>query len=230
MIVSFVPKYSTTQQLNNSTTQQLMKCSAVLGGTGKAGTYLVESLLSEGYTVKALARTPSKLPEHSRLIKVQGDATDAAAIQNLLDGCDAVISTLGPSRDKPDTCSVAVKHLIEAMHEKGISRYLEVAGLAINTPEDKKGFRTRLIVGILTSLVPAIINDRQKGYALLLQSNLVWSIVRCPMIRLTGSEGPVRVNLQDSPGNHISATDLADFLIQQLNDTTYAEKAPFIAN
>jgi putative NADH-flavin reductase len=203
---------------------------AVLGGTGKAGTYLVEKLLSEGYTVKALARIPSKLPEHDRLIKVQGDATDAAAIRTLLEDCDAVISTLGPSKSTPDTCSIAVKHLVEAMQEKGISRYLEVAGLAINTPDDRKGFRTRLIVAILKSFFPAVINDRQKGYELLLQSKLDWTIVRCPMIRLTGTEGTVRTDLLDSPGNHISATDLAGFLIQQLNDLTYAGKAPFIAN
>ncbi len=207
-----------------------MNTLAVLGGTGKAGAYLVEKLLSEGYTVKALARTPSKLPENDRLIKVQGDATDAAAIRTLLQDCDAVISTLGPSRDKPDTCSLAVSHLVEAMQEKGISRYIEVAGLAIHTPDDRKGFRTRLIVGILKSLFPAVINDRQKGYELLLQSKLEWTIVRCPMIRLTGSNGPVRIDLHDSPGNHISATDLAGFLVQQLTDRTYAGKAPFIAN
>lgn len=203
---------------------------AVLGATGKAGTYLVERLLSEGYTVKALARTPSKLPEHDRLIKVQGDATDEAAIRTLLEDCDAVISTLGPSRDKPDTCSLAVTHLVEAMQEKGISRYIEVAGLAINTPDDRKGFRTRLIVGILKTFFPAVINDRQKGYELLQQSKLEWTIVRCPMIRLTGPAGPVRIDLRDSPGNHVSATDLAGFLIQQLNDRTYTGKAPFISN
>jgi hypothetical protein len=73
-------------------------------------------------------------------------------------------------------------------------------------------------------------NDRQKDYELLKNSNIRWTIVRCPMIKLTDLSAHVKTSLKDRPGNHISATDLARFLIDQLNDETFICKAPFIAN
>ncbi len=76
----------------------------------------------------------------------------------------------------------------------------------------------------------AIIADRQKDYELLTHSTIQWTVVRCPMIKLTDRTGNVKTSLTDSPGNHISATDLARFLIDQLNNGTFICKAPFISN
>jgi hypothetical protein len=50
------------------------------------------------------------------------------------------------------------------------------------------------------------------------------------MIKLTDLSRNVKTNLKDSPGNTISATDLARFLIDQLNNEMFVCKAPFIAN
>jgi len=204
---------------------------AVLGGTGKAGRYLIKQLLKQGFAVKTLARNPEKIEPSGPLIKViKGNSRDYNSIHALLTGCDAVISTLGPSRSEPDTCSVTIVHVIRAMHELKILRYIEVAGLAIDTPGDKKGFQTRLIVNILKLMLPTVIGDRQKCYLMLEASNINWTIVRCPMIKLTGSTGPVKTSLADSPGRKISSTDLALFLIDQLTAEKFLRKAPFVAN
>jgi putative NADH-flavin reductase len=204
---------------------------AIIGGTGKAGKYLVSELVKQGFTIKVLSRNPEKITQVSQLIEVvQGNARDYASIRTLITGCDAVISTLGPSRSEPDTCSVAVEHIIKAMQELKIKRYVELAGLAIDTPDDKKGFQTRLIVGILKRFFPAVINDRQKGYDLLSASNLDWTIVRSSMIELTDAKRTLKTSLADSPGRKISAADLAIFLINQLSDEQYVRKCPFVAS
>jgi putative NADH-flavin reductase len=204
---------------------------AVIGGTGKAGKYLVSELVKQGFPIKVLSRNPEKITQESHLIEViQGNARDYASIRSLLSGCDAVISTLGPSRSEPDTCSVAIGHIIKAMQELKIKRYIELAGLAIDTPDDKKGFQTRLIVGILKRFFPAMINDRQKGYDLLSASNLNWTIVRSSMIELTDTKRTLKTSLADSPGRKISAADLALFLVSQLNDDQYIGKCPFVAS
>jgi putative NADH-flavin reductase len=204
---------------------------AVLGGTGKAGKYLIRELIRQGYLVKALARDPRKIEQSEPSVEViQGNAREYESILNLLSGCDAVISTLGPSSNEPDTCSIAAGHIIKAMKAQNIRRFIEVAGLAINTPEDKKGLLTRALVAMMRWFAASVIDDRQKDYELLKNSNIQWTIVRCPMIKLTDLSRKIKVSLTDRPGNQISAADLARFLINQLSDEKYVCKAPFISN
>jgi len=204
---------------------------AVLGGTGKAGKYLIKELIRQGYHIKALARDPGKLKQSGPSLEViTGNAREYQSILNLLSECDAVISTLGPSGNEPDTCSMAAGHIIKAMQALNIRRLIEVAGLGIDTPEDKKGIFTRILVAIMRWFASSVINDRQKDYELLKNSNIQWTIVRCPMIKLTDLNRKIKTSLEDSPGNQISATDLARFLIDQLKSEMFICKAPFISN
>ncbi|HJZ40526.1 MAG TPA: NAD(P)H-binding protein [Bacteroidales bacterium] len=208
-----------------------LKKIAVLGGTGKAGRFLTELLISREYQVKLLARDPGKVNLSDPLIEiVTGNAKNYESVFTLLQGCDAVINTLGPSRHEPDTCSIATGHVIKAMQTLHRKRYIELAGLAIDTPEDNKGLFTRLVVGFMRFFFPAIINDRQKGYRLLMESNLDWTIVRSSMIELTDSRRTIKTSLEDSPGRKVSSTTLALFMIDHLTDTRYIRKCPFVAS
>lgn len=48
---------------------------AVIGGTGKAGKYLVKELINQGYSIKVLLRNPDKLDLERHLMeKSEGDA------------------------------------------------------------------------------------------------------------------------------------------------------------
>jgi putative NADH-flavin reductase len=204
---------------------------AVLGSTGKAGKYLVDKLLEQGYSVKALVRDPGKLSGRNPQVEiVRGNARNYDAVFELLQGCDAVISTLGPSKLEPDTCSMAVGHIIKAMQALKIKRYIELAGLAIDTPEDKKGILTKTVVGLIKLFFREAMNDRQSAYRLLVASDLHWTIVRSSMIELTDSRRGIITSLEDSPGRKVSSTDLALFLIDQLNDDLFVRKCPFVAS
>jgi putative NADH-flavin reductase len=204
---------------------------ALIGGTGKAGNFLIDQLIKQGYQIKALARNPEKLRQTSLLVeKIKGDARKYESVFSLLQGCDAVISTIGPSKNEPDTCSIVTGHVIHAMQTLNMKRYIELAGLAIDTPSDKKGFMTKLLVRIMKSIVPAKIADRQKGYRLLSESNLDWTLVRSSMIEQTDKKRTVKTSLLDSTGRKVSSTDLALFLINQLLDDQFIRKAPFISS
>ena len=64
---------------------------AVFGATGRTGKPLVEQALNAGYEVTAFVRDPSKLAtKHERLTVVQGDATDAVAVERVVHVADAV--------------------------------------------------------------------------------------------------------------------------------------------
>ena len=50
------------------------------------------------------------------------------------------------------------------------------------------------------------------------------------MYEQTDKRNQINVSLEDCPGDKISATDLADFLIEQLSDDRFVRKSPFIAS
>ncbi len=203
---------------------------AVLGGTGKAGKYLVEELLHRNLPVRMLVRNPSKVHLQDPLLEIiEGNARSYNSLRTLLTDCDGILSTLGPSKNEADTCSLATAHIIKIMHEMHVSRYVVVAGLGITTRTDRKSLRTRSIVRILKFFAGKAIADRQKEYALLQNSGLEWTVVRCPLIKLTAGAGQLKTSLEDSPGSSVAAGDLARFLSDQINDKTYVRKAPFIS-
>jgi uncharacterized protein YbjT (DUF2867 family) len=59
----------------------------VTGATGYVGGRLVERLLAEGRTVRALARDPSRVDPRAGLEAVRGDLLGGAGVRAALDGC-----------------------------------------------------------------------------------------------------------------------------------------------
>jgi putative NADH-flavin reductase len=204
---------------------------AVLGGTGKAGKFVVDELVKQGYPVKVLVRTPQNTVNNDPLIEVvTGNAKNYATIQRLLSGCHAVISTIGPSKSEATINSIAVTHLIKVMRNLRIKRYIEVAGWGIQAENDKKGLKTRLVGWIIRKVVPARAKARQNVYEMLRASNLDWTLVRSATIELTQAHRKLYVELADAPGNRVSAADLAEFVVNQLKDDQYVGKCPFVAS
>ena len=92
---------------------------AVIGGSGKAGKYLVKQLIHQGFSLKALHRFPEKFPIKSPLIEVvKGDVRDDEAVHSLVKGCQAVISTLGQPRGEPPIFSEVIEQLTEEAYIK----------------------------------------------------------------------------------------------------------------
>jgi putative NADH-flavin reductase len=206
---------------------------AVIGGTGKAGKYLVEQLLSQGYQCKLLIRNPEHLSGISLLAEVvHGDARDYHAIRMLVDGCNAVISTLGlglpPS--EPTIFSRSTVNVIKSMIECNVGRYIVVTGLNVDTPLDKKSQFTAQATDWMKASFPVSTADKQEEYRVLSESDIDYTLVRVPVIKQTELNNEITVSLQDCPGTEISATALAHFLVAQLQDNRYFRKAPFIAN
>ena len=72
--------------------------------------------------------------------------------------------------------------------------------------------------------------NRLKVYIALLESPLDWTLVRVPMIEFTEAGANLTVNCEDCLGTKISASAIADFLIQQLSDNQFYRQAPFISS
>src|SRR5688572_7058195 len=91
---------------------------AILGGGGRTGRFLVSKLIHQGYSLKLLLRNPENFDLHDPLIKiVTGNATNPESIHQLLQGCDAVISTVGQRKDEPLVASTATINILHTMNE-----------------------------------------------------------------------------------------------------------------
>jgi putative NADH-flavin reductase len=205
---------------------------AVIGGTGKSGAYLVRRLLELEMPIKLLVRNPEKHCFTNPLVEVvRGDARDYHSVLNLIDGCEAIISTLGQPKGEPPVFKDASKNIVNAMLKYKLKRYIVVTGLNVDTRFDKKDEKTSYATQWMYENFPETTKNRQEEYAYLTtQVGLAWTLVRLPMIFQTNEKFRVGVNLKNCDGHKISATDLADFLIGQLDDESYIQKCPFLFN
>jgi len=95
---------------------------AVLGASGRAGSEITKELAARGHTVTAIARKPEAIPTATGVTPVAGDASDAAALADLIKGSDAVISALH--------FDVPAATILGALKTAGVPRLLVTGGAA----------------------------------------------------------------------------------------------------
>ena len=96
---------------------------AVVGGTGRAGSQIVEELARRGHQVTALARHPEKASKAAGVTAQAADIHDGKALAEALKGHDVVVSALKFS-DAP------AAEVIGVVKASGVPRYLVVGGAA----------------------------------------------------------------------------------------------------
>lgn len=100
---------------------------ALIGASGNVGSRILQELVSRNHQVTAIVRDPSKVPAEAGVTAavkaVHGDVADPAGLAKLLEGHDAVISSVRFRDTDPAA-------LIGAVRASGVKRYLVVGGAA----------------------------------------------------------------------------------------------------
>jgi putative NADH-flavin reductase len=208
---------------------------ALLGATGMVGGYILDQALSQGYTIRALARTPEKLDRFKhRITIVEGDARDAAVLRRLLQGSNVVISALGPVRADGDAAAsvstVVSGHLARIMPELGLSRYIVVSGGAVNMPGDNRNLLGWSIRKLALLAYYRTVLDKEAEYALLAASELDWTLVRCPLIAAEPYRRAPLASLASPPAFHLRAGELASFVLEQVHSSDFIRQGPFLGS
>ncbi len=201
----------------------------VVGASQGTGALCVKSALAKGHSVSAFSRTPARLDvTHPLLTKVAGDFHDAASVRNAMIGHDAVVicaspNSLGVIKEKPDYFSRGTKHCIDAMKEHGVKRLvvLTAHGVGDSKPAASWFQRTFLIGGLLKGFFL----DHEVQERLTQESGLGFVIAR-PM-RLTNGKAKgkyVRTTELIRMPSTISRADLADFMVEACESTTWVGK------
>lgn len=116
---------------------------ALFGGTGFVGGYLVDALLSAGHSPVLLVRAGSedKVRQANAVRIVSGDLTDLRAVEDVLEGADAVIYNVGILREFPRK-GITFERLqyrgavrvIEAARRAGVSRLILMSANGVRKP------------------------------------------------------------------------------------------------
>lgn len=200
----------------------------IFGASGRTGQELVKQALSEGHIVTAFVRTPGKLNvSHERLRIIEGNVSEYKAVENAMQNQDAVLSTLGVSKQlKTDPLVIeGISNIIKAMELFGIRRFIYLSFLAVGKGRNDAGF---IIKNIISRIVKEEIEDHTKKEILINSSSLDYTIVQPPKLTNGKKKNQYRsgeIIKANSILPSMSRADVADFMIKQLNDKTYFKKS-----
>ncbi len=97
---------------------------ALIGGTGFVGSYIIDELIKHNMTPRLLVRngSQSKLLQQEKCELVFGEVDDKTAVMETLQGCSSVIYNIGIIREFP-----ANGITYESLHYLGAKRCIDAA-------------------------------------------------------------------------------------------------------
>jgi putative NADH-flavin reductase len=188
--------------------------------------------VKRGYQVTALVRTPQKpggLGSRARVVR--GDALDTNAVETAIVGQDAVIYVLGAGNVRRTTLfSDSTRVLLAAMNRHSVRRLLCVTGVGAGETKGHGGFLyDRIVYPFFTKGIYA---DKDQQESLIRKSHTEWTIVRPAPFRNDRPPGPLRtvVDVANLTLRRISRLEVAQFLVNELEQNRYLRKCVFIGH
>jgi putative NADH-flavin reductase len=209
----------------------------IFGATGFSGKAILKETLSQQHQVTVLVRNKSSILVQDKNLKiVEGNVLDKHTVADVLKNSDAVIQCLGvggKGNGKLTTfISVATKIIVEEMEKQQIKRLIAMSNVgAGNSVSFQPWIFTKIILPSFMKWLQVIIDDKNRMEPIIMNSELDWTIVRCPNIVDKTPKRNVLATL-DGKGLKLAVTlgDMAEFIVQQLIDASYFKQAPSISN
>ena len=203
---------------------------ALFGASGRTGKPLVDQALDHGHDVTAFVRDADKLDgTHERLRVVEGDAYTGEGVEQAVAGADAVVSVLGQSSSTPDDLlTVAGGHILDAMAAHEVDRFVTLVGAGVRTEGERVSLTGRVIGGLLKLLSPEVLADAEAHVEDVRSRDLSWTVVRVPRLSEADPRGDYGTG-DVAPGRQpIARADVADFLLDVVENDRYVHDLPKI--
>lgn len=208
---------------------------AIFGASGRTGRKLIQQALDRGLDVIAYARDSKKIDiEDPRLVKISGGLSNREILRTAIEGSDCVLSALGPMGKPSDReLSDGIANILSIMEECGVKRFIALSTTSAQDSQDKESLNTRLRRGMIRRGRPISYEQIVLYSQLIRNSNSDWTLVRIASI-LTDKP----LSKQVSSGylgrgrfsNKLSRSNLAWFMLEQLNSTEHLRKAPALSD
>jgi uncharacterized protein YbjT (DUF2867 family) len=172
--------------------------------------------------------------QDANLDTVSGDALDRDTIRDALQDVDVVIQTLGVNFapklifEGTTLFSDSTRILVDAMKVAGVKRLIVVTGLGAGDSRGHGGFIYDAVVFPL--LLKRVYDDKDVQEWIVRASGLDWTIVRPGLLTNRPATGRYRVLTasKDWQFGAISRSDVANFLVEQINDRTLVGTTPLL--
>jgi putative NADH-flavin reductase len=207
----------------------------VPGATGMVGGHVVRQALRRGHEVTAIARDPGKLTlEHPRLRKARGDILDAASVEPLLGGVDAVVSTvgIGTSRTPTTLYSAGTGNLLAGMERHRVERLVVISSEVAEHWAHQGLFKLWVVLPLLQKFLGATYDDMRRMDVVLWGSRARWTAIRSPRIRSARDKGDYRLDAERPlrRGWSITAPDMAAALLDIAERGDLDRRHVYVAN
>jgi putative NADH-flavin reductase len=208
----------------------------IFGATGFAGNAILKEALAQNHQVTILVRNKSALSMNDKnLTIIEGNVMDRKKVSEVLEDQDAVIQCLGTGGKsvKPATfVSDATKIIVDEMERSGVKRLIAMSNEGTgNSIGYQPWYFTRIILPYFMKWLKVVIDDKNRMEPIIMNSQLNWTIVRCPNIVNKPAKGSCHPTL-DGKGLKLSITlgDMSTFMVQQLIDGGFSKQTPSISN
>jgi putative NADH-flavin reductase len=202
---------------------------------------LVDRALESGHEIRAAVRDPERFRERAgsrlgdRLAHVEivrADVLNPTDLEAAVQGADAVVSVIGPSKNgPPGMMQRAGANIAAAMERSGVKRLIAMTGAGVRFPQDKPAFMDKFVRFLLKTLQPAVLNDSVRYVDELTRDNLDWTIVRGPMLHDAPPKDSYTVGyVGQGPGPRASRENIAQFIVDELEAGRNIQDAPMISD
>ena len=207
----------------------------IFGASGNIGKLLVGHALEKGHFVNAYVRDLSKLKlSHPNLHIAQGELSNKAEIISVVGGADLVISVLGPPLVRNYDgmpLAEAHQHIISAMKEKDVKRFITLATPSVKFEKDKRSVLT-VLPGIFAKLFfPKSYKEIVEIGNIMKNSSVDWTVVRIIAPNNKPATGKIKVSFGDKKLSFgIARADIAAFILKEAESGNYIKSMPIIGS
>lgn len=195
---------------------------AVIGASAGIGLESTRLGLEQGHEITTLSRRAVPLPDHPKLRRVQGSATNSSDVKAAVEGADAVLVTLGVKSPFATTLfSDSARILLQVLKETNASpTVIVLTGFGTG---DSWSYNSLLMRIFFSLLLKAVYADKTVQEQVIAGGSQRWEIVRPG--RLTNGPMTGRYRALDSlvegmTVGAISRADVAHFMVAQAENPT----------
>jgi nucleoside-diphosphate-sugar epimerase len=206
----------------------------ILGANGPTGRLLTGQALTAGHRVVALTRRPAEFPlRNPSLDVVGGDVLDGGAVDSIVEGSDAVLSTLGApfSKEPVEVYSRGIENTLDAMKRYGVPRLVVVSSGAVTGEDEPTGgfLFNRVLQPYVTRVIgKTVYDDMRRMEAMVTSSDTDWTILRPSGLYDVPNVTEFSLTEGRGPGQFTSRTDLAAAMLLQLSDARFVRKVAHV--
>ena len=204
----------------------------VFGATGGTGRLIVQQALNRGHSVTAYVRKTQEFNlQHPLLSVIEGDLDQKEALEKAIQGHHAVMCALGaPLMNRDDIRSWGTQKIIDAMLQTHVNRIICMSSYGAG--DSYEHLPPLYKYAIVPLILRHVIKDHNGQEDVIRRSGLQWTIVRPVNLTDTVQTGSFVCGVGKPSQNltmKISRKDVAAFMVSQITDSTYLQKAPHLS-